>query len=150
MFKREREMLTMCSHTALRCTIYFPCQHRRGCNLEVMNEPGNRRLSPVYLREARKSFRHLEHGRGVVAAQDSQSETAAVLRYLQTCWKELSTESKRGKMTCLIRSRRRFCSSTPPGGPAKRASSVIIRNSRFSISSPMATTSCGWVHQRRI
>ena len=140
----------MCSYTALRCTIYFPCQPRRGCNPGVMNEPGNRRWSPVYLRGPRKSFRRLEPCREVSAAQGSQSEAAVVLRLLQTRWKELSTESKGGIATYLIRSFRRFCSSTSPGSAAKRASSATIRESRFSISSPMATASCRWIRQRSI
>ena len=149
-FKREREMLTMCSCTAFRCTIYFPCQHRRGCILEVMDEPGNRRWSPVGLRGARKSFHRLGPGREVPSVQGSQLETAAVLRCLRTCWKELSTESKGGIITYLIRTRWRLCSSTSPGSVVKRASSATIRESRFSISSPMAVVSCKWVRQRRI
>ena len=143
-------MLTMCSYTALWCTIYFPCQHRRGCNLEVMNEPGNGRWFPVYLRGARKSFHRLGPGREVPSAQGSQSETVAVLLCLRTCWKEFSTESKGGIMTHLIRSLRRFCSSTSPGSVAKHASSATIRESWFSISSPIAVASCRWVRQRRI
>ena len=150
MFKREREILTMCSYTALRCTIYFPCQPRRGCNLGVMNEPGNRRWSPVYLRGPRKSFHRLGPGREVPSAQGSQSETAVVLRCLRTCWKELSTGSKGEIMTYLIRSPRRFRSSTSPGSVAKRASSATIRESWFWISSPMVAVSCRWVRQRRI
>ena len=114
-----------------------------------MNEPGRRRWPPVDLRGAQINLDHLDRGQQVAAILASRSTTSIVPRYPQVHWEGISTQSQEEIAAYCMRSPRRFCSATLPGGVMKSFSSASIRSRRPMSLFPV-TVSCRLVRQTRI